>query len=211
MSTLTSVNLLDALTYYLVAAFLIGTVLRFRNYRAIVGIVYHSGDRWPKLRALAHSHRGIFLRWPTVLPVSSTLLLTLANAFASHFVYAGARVAPNDLWSHPFGLLAVLVTGGLMGFLDFKAVFVFGRFDRAGVEALLDRAEHWLGSWKAPTIRFLTAGLIHPRRIVGEQVRQALVDASLAVNGQLWLMSIQILARAAFCLALWVIWAVALH
>lgn len=105
----------------------------------------------------------------------------------------------------------MLATGGLMGYLDFKAVFVFGRFDRAAVEVMLDRAEHWLGSWKAPAIRFLTAGLIHPRRIVGEQVRQALVDACLAVNGQLWLMSVQVLARAAFCLALWVTWAVALR
>jgi hypothetical protein len=211
MSALTSLNLLDALTYYLVAAFIVGTILRLRNYRAILGIVYHSADRWPKLRALAQSHRGIFLRWPTLLPVLSTLLLTLANAFAAHFMYTHARVSPNDLWSHSAGLVAVLVTGGLMGFLDFRAVFVFGRFDRTGVEVMLDRAEHWLGSWKAPAIRFLTAGLIHPRRIVGEQVRQALVEASLAVNGQLWLMSIQILARATFCLSLWLTWVAALR
>src|SRR5258708_2226497 len=182
MSAMSSLNLLDALNYYLVAAFLVGTILRLRNYRAMIGLVYQSSDRWPKLRALAKSHRAIFVRWPTLLPVLSALLITLANAFASHFLYAHARVSPNDLWLHPFGLVAVVVTGGLMGFLDFRAVFVFSRFDRAAVEIVLDRAEHWLASWKAPAIRFLTAGLIHPRRIVGEQVRQALVEASLTVN-----------------------------
>ena len=98
-----------------------------------------------------------------------------------------------------------------MGLLDFKAVFVFARLDRAKVEAVLDRAEHWLGSWKAPAVRVLSFGLIHPRRIVGEQVRRALVDASLAVNGQLWALSLQILARFAFGLALWVTWAAALR
>lgn len=46
------------------------------------------------------------------------------------------------------------LTGGLMGLLDFKAVFVFARLDRAAVEAVLDRAEYWLGSWKAPRCGF---------------------------------------------------------
>ena len=157
------------------------------------------------------THRAIFLRWPTVLPLVLTLLLTLANAYASHFVWSHARVTPRRPAGAPRGRGGALVAGGLMGFLDFQAVFVFGRFDRAAVEAVLDRAEHWLGSWKAPAVRVLSLGLIHPRRIVGEQVRRALVDAGLAVNGQLWAMSLQILARFVFGLALWVTWAVALR
>src|SRR4051794_9329553 len=201
-----TLDLIDAFSCYLVLAFVTGTILRARTYRAMVGMIYHSADRWPKLRALVMTHRAIFLRWPTVLPLALTLLLTLANAGASHFVWSHARVTPGDLWAHPAALAAVAVAGGLMGFLDFRAVFVFGRFDRAAVEAVLDRAEHWLGSWQAPTIRFLTFGLVHPRRIVGEQVHAALVDAGLAVNGQLWVMSLQILARAAFGLALWTTW-----
>ena len=177
----------------------------------MVGLVYNSADRWPKLRALVATHRAIFLRWPTVLPLAVTLLLTLANAYASHFVWPHARVTPGDLLAHPAALAAAAVAGGLMGLLDFKAVFVFARLDRAKVEAVLDRAEHWLGSWKAPAVRVLTFGLVHPRRIVGEQVRVALVEASLAANGELWAMSLQILARFAFGLALWVTWAVALR
>ncbi len=211
MTAIGSLNLIDAFNYYLALTFIVGTVLRARNYRAMVGLVYRSVDRWPKLRALALTHRAIFLRWPTVLPVLATLALTLGNAWASHFVWSDARVTATDLWTHPAGLAAVVVAGGLMGFLDFGAVFVFGRFDRAAVEAVLDRAEHWLGSWQAPAVRVLTFGLVHPRRIVDEQVRQALVDGSLAVNGQLWATSVQILARVAFGLALWVTWAAALR
>jgi hypothetical protein len=81
-----TLNLIDAFSYYLVLAFVTGTVLRVRNYRTMVGMVYNSADRWPKLRALVKTHRAIFLRWPTVLPLAVTLLLTLANAFAARFV-----------------------------------------------------------------------------------------------------------------------------
>jgi hypothetical protein len=207
----TSINLIIALNYYLALAFVVGTVLRVQNYRAILGMISQSSARWPKLRVLAHSHRAVFLRWPTVLPVAVTLVLAAANAGASYFVYSHARVSPADLWAHPGGLVAVGLTAGLMGFFDFRSVFVFGRFDRPAVEAVLDRAEHWLVSWKAPAVRFLTAGLVNPRGIVGEQVRLALVDASLSVNGQLWVISAQIVARAAYCLALWVTWVVALR
>src|SRR6478735_3692621 len=98
-----TLNLIDAFSYYLVMAFVTGTVLRARNYRAMVGLVFRSADRWPKLRALVKSHRAIFLRWPTVLPVVLTLLLTLANAYASHFVWSLARVSPGDLLAHPRG------------------------------------------------------------------------------------------------------------
>src|SRR5918998_1702301 len=165
-----TINLIDAFSLYLVLAFVTGTVLRARNYRAMVGLVYNSADRWPKLRALVATHRAIFLRWPTVLPLAVTLLLTLANAYAAHFVWPHARVAPGDLLARPAALAAVAIAGSLMGLLDFKAVFVFARLDRTAVEAVLDRAEHWLGSWKAPAVRILTFGLVHPRRMVGEQV-----------------------------------------
>jgi len=188
-------NLIDAFSVYLVSTFVTGTILRARNYRAMVGMVYNSSDRWPKLRALVATHRAILLRWPTVLPLVLTLLLTLANAYAAHFVWSHARVTPGDLLAHPVALAAVLAVGGVVGLLDFWSVFVFARINRAKVEALLDRAEHWLGSWKAPTIRMLTFGLVHPRRIAGEQVHAALVDAGRAVNGQLWAMSLQVLAR----------------
>jgi hypothetical protein len=107
--------------------------------------------------------------------------------------------------------LAVAVSGGLMTFLDFKAIFLFGRFDRVALEEDLDKAEHWLHSWKAPALRFITFGLINPRKIVNDQVREALVKASLVVNGQMWRWSLQIAMRLAFGLALWVTWAWALR
>ena len=72
MTAISSPNLIDAFSCYLVLTFVTSTALRVRNYRAMVGMVYNSSDRWPKLRALVATHRAIFLRWPTVLPMSSS-------------------------------------------------------------------------------------------------------------------------------------------
>ena len=41
-----TLNLIDAFSYYLVLAFVTGTILRASN-RAMAGLVYSSSDRWP--------------------------------------------------------------------------------------------------------------------------------------------------------------------
>jgi hypothetical protein len=210
MIHLTTLNLLDAFNYYLILSFVVGTACRLRNYQAILGLLYRFSGRWPKLLELTKKSRGVFLRWPTVLPVVFTLMLALGNGWASWFVWPHARVSLGDLWGHPVALAAIIAAGAVMAFLDFKAIFLVGRFDRLALETELDRAEHWLHSWKAPAVRFLTAGFIHPRRIVGEQVHASLVKASLSVNGQMWGWARQIAARFAFGLSLWTTWSMAL-
>lgn len=107
-----TLNLIDAFNWYLVLAFAVSTALRIRNYLSLVGLVYRSAGRWPKLRALVATHRAILLRWPTLLPLALTLALTLANAYATRFVWPDARLTPGDLWAHPVALAAVTVAGG---------------------------------------------------------------------------------------------------
>ncbi len=204
-------NLLDVLTYYLILSFVVGTAVRIRNYRAILGFIFRFPNRWPKLLGLVTHYRAIFLRWPTLLPIGLTLALTLANTLATRLVWAHAKVSLEDLWGRWLALLAVTVSAGLMALLDGKAMFFFSRFDRAALETDLDKAEHWLQSWKAPALRVVTFGLVNPCKIVNEQIRESLVAASLAVNGQMWRWSLQIGMRIAFGLALWVTWAVAVY
>ena len=211
LTALRTVNLIDVLNYYLILAFVVGTTMRIRNYRAILGVLVTFPNRWPKLLRLVKHYRTIFLRWPTLLPIGLTLALMLGNTLASHLVWSQAKVTGNDLWWHWLASPAVLISGGVMVFLDCRAVFSFGRFDRVALEGDLDKAEHWLQSWKAPALRWVTLGLINPRKIVNEQIREALVKASLIVNGQMWRWSLQIGMRLTFGLALWFSWALALR
>ena len=211
LNSLSTLNLIDVFNYYLMLAVVVGTVIRIRNYRAILGVIFTFSHRWPKLLVLAKQHRIVFLRWPTLLPIGLTFALMLGNMLASHFIWSQAKVTFSDLRSHGLSLLAVTITGGLMLFLDGKAVFGFGRFDRAALELSLDKAEHWLQSWQAPVLRFVTLGLINPRKVVNAQVLDAITNASLAVNGQMWRWSLQIGMRATFSLALWMTWAILLR
>jgi hypothetical protein len=211
LRSLSALNLIDVFTCYLILAFVVGTVLQMRNYYAILGVVFTFSHRWPKLLVLAKRHRNVFLRWPTLLPIGLTLALMLGNSFAAHFVWSEATVTVDDLWSRRPAILAMTISGGVMLYLDCKTILAAGRFDRAALEQNLDKAEHWLQSWHAPVVRVLTLGLINPRKIVNQQVLDALVNASLVVNGQMWRWSLQIVMRAAFGLAIWLTWAVSLR
>jgi hypothetical protein len=206
-----AVNLIDVLDYYLWLTLAVGVIIRARNYRAILGLVLTFSARWPNLLVLARRFKLVFLRWPTLLPVGLALALAMANTLASRWLLAEARVTPGDLAQHWLALLAVAATGAAMVVLDGRALFRVGRFDRAALEANLDRAEHWLQSWKAPAVRFVTLGLVNPRQIVNKQVEEALVKASLVVNGQMWAWSVQIVIRLAFGLAVWLTWALAVR
>jgi hypothetical protein len=208
---LSTLNLIDLFNYYLLLTFVVGTAIRIRNYRAILGVIFTFSNRWPKLLVLAKRHRVVFLRWPTLLPIGVTFALMLGNAFASYFVWTHAKVSLDDLGSRWIALVIITISGGMMVFLDCKAMFGFGRFDRSALELDLEKAEHWLQSWHAPVVRFITLGLINPRKIVNEHVLEAITDASLIVNGQMWRWSLQIGMRAAFGLSLWTTWAIALR
>ena len=199
-------NLIDVLNFYLILTFVVGTAVRVRNYRAVLGVILTVNQRWPNLVELAKQHRTVFLRWPTLLPIGLTLALMLGNLLASRVVWSEALVTLADLWQHWWALLLVSLTGGLMVFFDCKAIFSFGHFDRAALESDLEKAEHWLQSWQATAVRVFTFGLINPRQVVNDQVLESLVKASLVVNGQMWRWSRQIALRLAFGLALWLTW-----
>src|SRR5436305_14234671 len=94
MSTL---NLIDALTCYLVLAFVVGTVIQVRNYRAMLGVIFTFSHRWPKLLILAKQYRVVFLRWPTLLPVGLTFALMVSNTLAGHLLWYQASVTPADV------------------------------------------------------------------------------------------------------------------
>lgn len=202
-----TLDLIHVLNYYLMLAFLISMVLRIRSYRAILGLIFACRNRWPRLMELVKKHRSVFLGWPTLLAIALAFAIMIVNFLVTHWIWPQARVRVGDLWGHwlPFG--AVLLSGGVMLFFDFKATFSTGQFDRADLEANLDNAESWLKSWMSPTLRIVTLGFVSPRRIVGAQVHQSLVDANWIVIGGMWRMSLRIGIRLAFGLSIWLTWA----
>jgi hypothetical protein len=210
LSRVAELNLIEVFNYYLILAFVAGTGIRIRTYLGLVGLVYASSSRWPKLVELVKKHRTIFLGWPMLLSVGCAFALLAANSLAMHFVWVSARVTWAQLADTRLPLLAVALSGGLMLFLDGQAIFRRGRFHRSAVEKDLDKAESWLESWMSPTLSVLTFGLVSPRKIVGAKVHQLLVDANWILIGGMRRTSLRIGMHMIFGLSLWLAWAFAL-
>jgi hypothetical protein len=124
-----TVNLLEAFNYYLILAFLVSTAIRLRSYWAIVGMIFASRARWPKLMELVKTHRTILLGWPTLLVIGLAFALMVSNSLAIRLVWAHAEVTFEDLRRVWLALTAVAVLGGLMLFLDILAQIVDGPSD----------------------------------------------------------------------------------
>lgn len=200
-------NLLDLFNYYLVLAFFLSTGIRIRTYRAIVGLVFASPSRWPKLLMLVKKHRSVFLGWPMLLAIGLAFALMVGNCLAIHLVWAPAKVTFEEVWGRWLPLAGIIVSGVLMLLLDCQGLFSAKSFDRVALEKDLDKAESWLKSWMAPALRIVTVGFVNPRKLVGVEVQRLLVEANWIMIGGMWRSSLRIGMQLAFGLSLWLTWA----
>jgi hypothetical protein len=203
MSVLLDLRPIPLFDLYLILVFLLGVALRLRQYRTILGIVRAVPSRWPKLFELVRQHSSIFLTWDTVWPLMTTLALFAAQMLASKYFWAETTITVGELlrvW--PVVPLVAASAGAMIAF-DVGGAFSVTSIDRPDVEKSLDQAEYWLRSWVAPVVRVFTLGYVHPRRLVTEEIRKSLAEASRALNSGLWWSSRQTLLRILCGLSLW--------
>ena len=123
----TRFNLIEVFNYYLILAFLVSTGIRLRSYWAILGLISASRTRWPKLLVVVKKHRTILLGWPTLLVVGLAFTLMVCNSLAIHLVWVQAEVTFEGLRRVWLALVVVVILGGLMVFLDCKAILRVGK------------------------------------------------------------------------------------
>lgn len=201
-------NLINFFNFYLAVAFLLSTLMRLRQYEAIVRLVRAVPERWPRLLKLVKEHHAIFLTWSTVLPAFLALLLLLANSLALHLIWPQAHLTIRAVAASAWALACISLLGLAMFSVDLYATFRVGQVDRPLLEGYFDQAEYWLRSWVAPVLRVFTLGRINPRQMVAVEVQKALVAASRLLNSTLWWVIAQVALRIAFGLSLWITWAV---
>ncbi len=207
MTRLATVNLIHLFDFYLAAMFVLGTYRRIGQYRAFAGLALGMPSRWPNLFRLVHQYRTVFLTWNTTLPTTLALIIWVIHTLASRLIWRHASLTAADLVHHWQAWPWVALIGAAMVGVDTYFLIRVGAIDRGQVEKYFDQAEHWLTSWHAPAVRILTFGIIHPRRMVHEEVRKALVAASALINRSLYWVSFQMGLRVAFGLTLWLTWA----
>ena len=203
MTLLSGVSLIRLFNFYLAAVFIIGVIVRIRQYRIVLGLIRAFGSRWPRLLALIKKHSTVLLSWRTMLPGVLTLTLMAVHTVASQFIWPSARLTLGQLALFWPGLMAVSLCGLAMTVLDVFLLSRSGEIDRQIMEKYFDQAEFWLKSWTAPVVRALSLGFIHPRRIVNTEVRNALAKGTGMLNTALWWVVLQTCLRNACGLALW--------
>jgi len=112
------------------------------------------------------------------------------------------------LLEHWPALVVVVPVGLAMLAVDLYGLIAVGTIDRGEMEKYFDQAEYWLRSRTAHVVRVVTLGYVNPRRMVGDEVRSALIAASQLLNTSLWWTSLMVGLRVAFATSLWVTWAV---
>jgi hypothetical protein len=204
MSGLLQLSLIRFFGFYLAVMFLLGTLVRVRQYRTFLNLVRAMPARWPRLLKLVRQHGHIFLTWGTVMPLALSLALVLANWVASTLLWPRANdfTVARLLEAWP-ALPVVLACGLAMLAMDGYCCFVAGEVNQAEMEKYFDQAEYWLRSWTAPVVHFFTLGYINPRQMVAVEVRSALLSASQLLNSTLWWVVGQTGLRILFGLALW--------
>lgn len=202
------VNLIRLFDFYLAAMFVLGTMRRLGQYRSVVALIVSAPGRWPRLLLELRQHRAIFLTWTTLRPAALALAIAIVHMIASRVVWPRAHLTLHDLFQHWQVLPVVLLTISPMLAVDAYFLIRVGRIDRDETAKYLDQAEHWLTSWKAPVVRFLTLGYVDPRRMVSEEVRKALTSLSDLLNRNFYWMSLQMGLRVLFGLVLWGVWAI---
>ena len=202
-----NLNLINLFGFYLAAMFLLGTLRRFEQYRAIGGIMVAAPGRWPRLLKVMKEHRAIFLTWSTLRPAGLALLLCVVHMIASRAVWPQAHLTAHALFDS--WLIPPLIVMTMIPMLAVDVYFLVrvGRIDRVETEYYLDVAEAWLTGWKAAAVRTVTFGAIDPRRKVSEEVQKALSAISNLINRNLYWMSLQVGLRVVFGLTLWLTWA----
>lgn len=212
MSRLANLNLIHFLDFYFMFMFVMGTWRRWTGYREIGRLMVAGIGRWPKLLKLVHEHRTIFLTWRTMLPGVLAFTLTVVQLFASRLLFPQVghppgELTPATLFTHYFALPFVVLLGLAMFGLDGWFLVRVAIIDRMLLEKYFDQAEYWLNSGTAHVVRVVTFGFVNPRKMVGEEVRKALLMVTEMLNTTLWWMCLQIGLRFTFGLSLWITWA----
>jgi hypothetical protein len=153
-------------------------------------------------------HRAIFLTWTTLRPAALALSIAVVHMIASRVIWPRAHLTIGSLFQYWYVLPIVALTFVPMLAVDCYFLIRVGRIDREETAKYLDQAEHWLTSWKAPVVRFLTLGYVDPRRMVSAEVRNALTSLSDLINRNFYWMSLQMGLRVIFGLVLWGVWAI---
>jgi hypothetical protein len=204
---LSDLELIHFFNFYLAFMFLVGLMVRFRQYRTVYALVRSMPDRWPRLLRVIMGHHGIFLTWRIFLPALVALLLCVVHTLACRLIWPQARLPVGSLGHLWPAVPVIAAVAAAMVTFDVYGLLRVGNLDRKEAEKYFDQAEFWLKSWIAPVVKAVTFGWVNPRQMVNDEVRKALEMVNGLLLSSLWWISLQTGLRIACGLSMWLSYA----
>ena len=198
-------------SFYLAFVFCLSVVVGLQGYRAVLGVAFKFGSRWPNLLKLILEHRAVLLGWDTLRPLFVMATLIVVNSAACHLIWPSAGDFTVRQLTSLWPLVPLCAAAGLaMLAFDLVGLLGTGKIDEKQTERYFDRAEWWLRGWRVPAVRIFSLGFVNPRLIVSKEVRAALEGATGWLVQKFWWIATQAALRIGFGLSLWLGWALRL-
>ncbi len=207
MTRFETINLIRLFDFYLAVMLLLSFARRYTVYWDTIRVLLAVRGRWPKLLDRMKQHHGVLVTAEVIRPLAVAIALTLVQMICSRLIWPTATLAGSEVLGYWWKCTILVVAIAPMVAVDVYFLIRVGRFNRSETEMYLDKAEHWLGSWKTPAIRAMTLGYVNPHRIVDQEVKKSLAYLGQTVSWTAWWVSVQVSCRVACGLTIWLLWA----
>lgn len=209
MSRFDSLNVIRLYEFYLATMFVISFARRYLVYLDFVRLCVKFIGRWPKLMAKLKELHGVLVTKAVIQPLLIALCVIVIQMICSRLVWPQAEVTGESIRSSLWKMTLLGTVVIPMFLVDAYFLIRVGRFNLSTTEDYLDQAEHWLATWKAPTIRVLTFGYINPQLIVKTEVTKGLTQLGETLSWASWWVIAQTSLRVLVGLTIWLMWAFA--
>jgi hypothetical protein len=207
VNSIIDANLIRLFDFYLLMMFIIGVIRRWGIYKNVTILTVAVLFRQPNLVRRLGANRDLILNRTVIFPVAIALLLMMIQLILSRLIWPTATVTLRDESESWWRIAMVIITFVPMLCVDIYFLFRVGRIDRGEAFKQLHRAEYWLTSWQGQAVSYMTFGLVNPRKMVDEQLRDGLTWFRTLVAWSMWWVVIQVTLRVTFGVVVWLLWA----
>ena len=201
-----SLNLIALFNFYLAAMFVLSLYRRRRVYLDALRLTFSTLGKRKKLLVVVAEQKSSLISKEVLRPMLVALAVMVIQFILSKLVFPQATLRVSEI-EEPWWQAALIVAAFVPMFaVDVYFLVRVGRFSHGETADYLDYAEKWLGR-RGSAVRVLTLGIVNPRKIVGVEVQKNLKELGATVSWSLWWVTVQVVLRTAFGLAIWLLWA----
>lgn len=200
-----SLNLIALFDFYLAAMFALSLYRRRSVYFDAIRLAYSTFGKRKILLDVVSKQKSALFSAAVVRPMLVALGVMLIQFALSKLVFPQAKLTVAEIEEHWWKVAIILAAFVPMFAVDVYFLVRVGTFSHEETAKYLDYAEKWLQRGKF--VRAATVGFVDLRKIVGKEVEKNLKELGATLIWSMWWVTVQVVLRTAFGLAVWLLWA----